>query len=129
MSVYFDALLATAQMIACNRRGTDAGKSAHDWLAWLSTEHCVQFAMLTDAFDEVSVLLRFHDREACDPSEIAHAVSLFVTSAMSLFEQGNVVHLGFTAMVLQHLHIPNTFVLNGKPKDDWLLVWRLCESA
>ena len=53
MLIYFDALLATAQMIASNRRGTDAGKSAHDWLAWLEVEHCVQFGMMTDAFSEL----------------------------------------------------------------------------
>ena len=94
MIFYFDALLATAQMIASNRRGTDAGKSAHDWLEWLTVEHCVQFAMLADAFDEVMGLVRFHDRETRDPSEIAHAVSLFVTNIMSLFNEGNVVHLG-----------------------------------
>ena len=113
MVVFFDALLATAQMIASNRRGEDAGKSAEQWLLWLDQERCLQFALLADAADEAMALIRFHDRENCDPSEIAHAVSLFVKSIMKLFIDKMALKCGMTATMLLHLRKPHTILLNG----------------
>ena len=115
MILFFDALIETAVMIAHNRKGSDSGKSSHAWLEWIDDENCLQFAMLTDTFDEVLAhLLRFHDHEAADPSEIACAVSSFVSAVMSLFKDGNVVHCGLTAMMLIHLQTPHTILLNGR---------------
>ena len=111
--IYFDAMLATASMIASNRRGSDEGKSALAWLRWLDCEKALQFSMLIDAADEVMGLLRFHDREACDPSEIAHAISCFVNNIMRLFHQRDVLKCGMTATMLLHLSVPHTMVLDG----------------
>ena len=111
--VFFDALLATAQMIASNRRGEDAGESAERWLLWLDHEKCLQFALLADAADEAMALLRFHDRENCDPSEIAHAVSLFAKSIMTLFIDEMALKCGMTATMLEHLRKPHTILING----------------
>ena len=113
MVVFFDALLATAQMISSNRRGEEAGRNAERWLLWLDEEKCLQFALLADAADQTMELLRFHDRENCDPSEIAHAVSLFAKSIETLFIDNMALRCGMTATMLVHLKTPHTIVLQG----------------
>ena len=106
MVIFFDAMLATAQMIASNRRGTEEGKSALSWLEWVNAEKALQFAMLVDAFDEVMGILRFHDREACGPPEISHARSAFVNNIMRRFRNKDVLSCGMTATMLLTCQLP-----------------------
>ena len=100
-------------LIAHNRRGEDAGNSAEAWLEWVVTEEGVQFGMLIDAADEVMKILRFHDRENCDPSEIAHLISIFVKNVMALFVDRGALKCGMTQMMIQHLSKQHTIFLNG----------------
>eukprot|EP00974_Lingulodinium_polyedra_P036765 3525039-Lingulodinium_polyedra.AAC.1 len=76
-------------------------------------ERSLQFAMLADASDEVMAILRFHDRERADTSEIAHVLMLFVRNIMALFFDGKVVNCGMTATMLLHLSNPHTILFNG----------------
>ena len=51
--------------------------------------------------------------KSCDPSEIAHAISLFAKSIMTLFIDEMALKCGMTATMLEHLRKPHTILING----------------
>lgn len=59
----FDALLATAVEIATRRAGTEPAKFAAAFLASVTEEDVLTLAMLADAGDKSSAIVRFFDSE------------------------------------------------------------------
>ena len=76
--VFFEALLATTQQVADERKGKQEGKEAIALLSTITEEECITLATLADAGEEAILLSRFLDDEEFDKSSLAPQLTDFL---------------------------------------------------
>eukprot|EP00959_Pyramimonas_sp_CCMP1952_P270958 5664655-Pyramimonas_sp.AAC.1 len=84
-TIYFPALVATMDQIVANRKGNAEAVAASTFLGWLDDEKALQLAMLADAGDELSDLLRLLDYEGFPLEDLSFNLSAFLERLNYLF--------------------------------------------
>ena len=85
--LYFDAVVATAYELQTRWEGTAHGKRGTHFLASIDEESMLTLAMLADAGDEASAVVRFFDTKDHDISEVPAVLSDFLARIDVLFFQ------------------------------------------
>ena len=75
----------TAVDVLLQRKGTQPSKVAKDWLLWVDERKLVLLAMMNDAGDELSQLIRFFDSESHDSARVSFCISSFTSTCDMLF--------------------------------------------
>ena len=97
-------------------RNDESAKSCKEWLVWLSTERCLQLAMMADASDQVLVLVRLLDNENVDPAILNREVFYFIRTIRSMFNDRQCLHIfGYTSMMLGTLKQVHLGVAGSRP--------------
>ena len=97
-------------------RNDESAKSCKEWLVWLSTERCLQLAMMADASDQVLVLVRLLDNENVDPAILNREVFYFIRTIRSMFNDRQCLHIfGYTSMMLGTLKQVHLSVAGSRP--------------
>lgn len=116
-SLYFDAMLSAASTMYKERRTNDKlGRCARAYLEFVDEESTLQIAMMADAGDEHSMLLRIHDTEDFDLASSSRQAVVFLQRVHLLFEQEACWSSGYTAHALRLLSRPRVIFLDGIPK-------------
>ena len=99
--LYMEAVIQVAVDIIAQRPSQRPREIAEDFLTRISAESTLQLALMADAGDEVSHLLRLCDK-GLDTAELLTHVSDFATRLDYLFLKGGVYHtLGFAEFTLR----------------------------
>lgn len=110
----FDALIASSlQMVRERRKADSIGIAALRFLDWLSDEAVLQVALLADAGDEHSILLRHHDKEDFELASSGRATANFLERVHCLFLEEACWKTGYTAHALHLLKKPRTVWVDG----------------
>ena len=113
--LYFRPLMRVAQSILDERgRRSPEGAIARAWLLRLSPEVAVQLAMVADATEETSELLRYFDRDQYASSETTSQIDKFLLKATWLWERDGCLRTGFTAFMIQMLREPCNYRIDGQ---------------
>ena len=83
--LFFDAVVATAYELQTRRAGTAHGKRGTHFLEFIDEERMLTLAMLADAGDEASAVVRFFDTRDHDISEAPVILSDFLSRIDVLF--------------------------------------------
>ena len=83
--LFFDAVVATAFELQTKRAGTEMGKRGTWFLQSIDEERLLTLAMLADAGDEASAVVRFFDTKDHDISEAPIVLSDFLSRIDVLF--------------------------------------------
>lgn len=99
-------------------RSDAQGARARAWLEWVSESprHMLTAAMLADAADEASALLRFCDNESMDVAMLSDQITLFLHRANVLFGDRRecLTQVGYTKYCLDMLSEPLVWAMRGK---------------
>jgi hypothetical protein len=112
----FDALLATASEIAIRRAGKEPAKAAIELLSTISEEDLLTIAMLADAGDEASAIVRFFDCESYDVADAPCIIAAFLQRIDGLFlKRGCLTVEGtYTKFTMDLLRRPHTIVIHHR---------------
>ncbi len=101
-----------------NNRNDDRGRRAKRWLAWVAAtpRRVLLAAMLADAADEASAMIRFCDTEQLDAARVSRHVVDFLGRVNALFGARALcrTEVGYTNIILKFLREPFVWVLRGK---------------
>lgn len=115
--MFFEAMIATASQMYKERKGKDKmGKIGKLYLQFVSVESVLQVAMMADAGDEHSLLLRFHDQEAFDLAQSARQAYTFCDRIQCLFSEEGCWRQGYTAYAVEMLKDPKVVFIDSEPK-------------
>lgn len=106
--VFFDALVATAQQMQDERRASEEGNDAKEFLEQLDEESALTFAALADAGAEALILTRFFDDESFDKSKLSVEIHRFLDRIKVLFLDKGCLRTGYTSLMLRNLARPRT---------------------
>ena len=102
--LWCDAVIATAETISIKRKGQAEGTAANEFLKEINEEKLLQLAMMADAADEVSGLLRHVDTETYDSAVVPELLQQFVSGCVLLFKEGKCMEwLGYTSYIVARL--------------------------
>lgn len=101
--------------VAIGRNDAQGGR-ARGWLEWLSARNVLMAAMLADAADEASALLRFCDDEQMDSAKLNSHIYTFLRRVTDLFGEKQLCLQcpGYTTYCLEYLQQPLVWVVRGK---------------
>jgi hypothetical protein len=109
-----EAVLLTAQQIADSRKSSKEGRAATEFLEFVSVEHLLQLAMLSDAADEAICHVRMLDRENVDNATLPDLNQNFLTRIVFLFgPQEGCFRSGYTQFVEARLQRAVVIFING----------------
>lgn len=113
--IFWQAFVATLVQISWERSGQDAGKSASEFLLWLSTERCLQLGMLADAAIENLELTRLVDWQGFPLEQLPANLAGFRDRINALFKAIPPACLttGCTEVMLQSLQRHVVLVFPG----------------
>ena len=113
--LFWPACLATLVQIAWERKGEEAGKSAVDFLGWLTAEKCLQLGMLADAALENLDLTRMVDWQNFPLEQLPANLLGFRDRLRALFRsvEPACLHTGCTEVMLGFLQKPTVVVFPG----------------
>ena len=108
--VFFEAVLATAQSIADERKHQTEGKEAAAFLASVSVEECLTLGLLADAGEESLVLTRYLDSEQYEKATLQVELCNFLARIKSLFvkKQCWQIETSYSRLMLTFLMEPRT---------------------
>ena len=109
------AFIATVVQIAQERKQEAAGRSASNFLAWLTPERCLQLGMLADAAIENLELTRMLDWQGFPVEELPSQILGFRDRLRGLFQATPAVcwSTGCTEQMMQRLQKAMIFVFPG----------------
>ena len=106
--LFLEAILKTADRIRKERRGTEPGKRAANFLLGMTEEKLLQLALMADAGDEAMVLTRGVDNESADAAIFPEEIKMFLTRIQLLFVRGQAFEChGYTRFCMQLLEKRN----------------------
>jgi hypothetical protein len=115
--MYFDAMVSTASSMYRERKNTDKmGRCARAYLDFVDEESTLQVALMADAGDEHSILLRIHNSEGFDLVSSSRQTVEFLQRIRVLFMQETCWACGYTAHALRVLSRPRFLFVDGVPK-------------
>ena len=104
------ATVATAIQLAQAFKGERVALCSEYYLLYVSGQEGIRrlliLAMLADAGDEASLLVRSQDESQSDPANTAFCVASFVRRVQALFLEGACFRAGFTQIMVDTLKIP-----------------------
>ena len=113
------ANVATAIQLAQAYKGDHIALCCEYFLFYVSGQEGIRrlllLAMLADAGDEASLLVRAQDESMADPANTAFLVASFVRRVQALFLEGSCWRAGFTEIMLETLKKPMGYVVRGTP--------------
>ena len=120
--LFIDAVLAAANMIVSMRgRSSAEGAAAENFLTWVGNEEYVQLAMLADASDEGTRLVRQLDCNDLDEGEVVWDCEQYLMILRSLFVDGQcLVAPGYTFYAIEALKKIRVTTAAGKTLGGWL---------
>ncbi len=103
--LFIDAILVSAYDFTIRRASNkDQRDAAMTFLSMVDVERLITLAMLADAGDETSILLRFFDTKDYDVSRLPLEINTFLTRVSSLFLKRDVLTLPtFTSFMIAFL--------------------------
>ena len=119
LTIFMGAAIKTMQTILDTRGRSDggAGEASYAFMNWLSTERCIQLAMLADGGDENLRLTRFLDDESFDKSVMSGEVSDFLRNIHWLFCDRGCAHVGsYTEHMIKVLKSQVVVYIDKLPK-------------
>ena len=124
--LFFHPLLATLVQIMSDRREADEGKQVMEFMRWLSDEKCVLLALMADAAQETTDLIRMLDYQGFPCDELPSRVQGYKDRVRCLFTgpQPACLCTGFTCHMLKLLQ--HEYVINiPKPRGQGMECIRL----
>ncbi|CAK0813414.1 unnamed protein product, partial [Prorocentrum cordatum] len=120
-TIYFPALVATMDQIVASRKGNAEAVAASTFLGWLDDEKALQLAMLADAGDELSDLLRLLDYEGFPLEDLSFNLSAFLERLNYLFvgwggQAPACLDGGYTKHMIDLLRNPLSIPVAGRSK-------------
>jgi len=108
-----DALIATAVEITIRRKGAPEA-CASEFLASVTEEDVLTIAMLADAGDESSAIVRFFDKEDYDVAAVPEVISMYLHRIDHLFIKRHCLTLvgTYTEYILDVLKKPHPIILH-----------------
>ena len=110
--LFFDAVVATAYEVQTKRAGTPHGKRGTFFLESIDEERLLTLAMLADAGDEASAVVRFFDTKEHDISEAPIVLSEFLSRIDMLFLQRGCL----TSVGCRHTYTSYTLAMLQDPR-------------
>ena len=103
--LFFPAFLTTLVQVAWQRKGSEEGTQALDFIQWLSPAKCLLMAMMADAGQENLELTRMVDYQNFPVEDLGFNLSSFVARLKHLFvgDQPLCLSTGFTGHMMKLL--------------------------
>lgn len=114
--LFMKAFIATAVFAATHRQGERDGIRAETFLDYISERRLILLAMMADASDEVSILLRYLDSGDWDMAGLVSEIQQFVGRVSALFLNGQCRHSGYCEHMLKTLQTPSSFICKSGPR-------------
>mmetsp|Transcript_152060 Transcript_152060/g.265051 ORF Transcript_152060/g.265051 Transcript_152060/m.265051 type:complete len:1079 (-) Transcript_152060:116-3352(-) len=103
-SLFMRCVCKVAQQILEHRRGTAAAQHASDFLEFIDEETWLYLGAMAEAGDEDLMLIREHDSEDMDVSEVSNRLNEFTLRNRKLWIEGECRHvIGFVKSTLDQL--------------------------
>lgn len=116
MVLFCRATVATAVHAAIHRKGQTDGDRAEAFLERLDEKSLLLLALLADASDECTGMLRILDSEEHDVAAITLELQALMDRIEHLFIHGHATSSGYTAYMLETLRRPLAFMTKSGPK-------------
>lgn len=111
--LFFDAILGVAHKIVQTRTYQPEGASAQEFLDFIDEEKLICLALLADAGDEASALVRFFDGDEYDVAASPVMIRSFLNHIDHLFLRRGALTCGYAAHAVQHLRATSRLVRLG----------------
>ena len=114
--LFFDAIIAVAHKIVQTRTYQPEGASTQEFLEFIDEEKLICLAMLADAGDEASALVRFFDGDEYDVAASPAMIRSFLNHIDHLFLRRGALTCGYTAHAVKHLRTTSRLARLGSGK-------------